>query len=104
MQADVQSGGRSVETSATPAEHASVHMLVPFAASSVPFARQRLKQWMTENGNSREHIEDARLILSELVANAIRHAQPLPDGNILVTWCAEGLELEVAVSDGGGPT
>ncbi len=89
---------------ATKVEHAPVRMRVPFAASSVPMARQQLKQWMTEHGSSVEHIEDARVIISELVANAVRHAQPLPDGSILVTWCAEGPELEVAVTDGGGPT
>ncbi len=94
----------SVATRATRAEYAPVRILVPFAASSVPVVRQRLKQWMTERGSSREHIEDARVIVSELVANAIRHARPLPDGNILITWCADDLELEVTVTDGGGPT
>ena len=85
-------------------DHAPVHVRVPFAASSVAVARLRLKQWMAENGSSRERIEDARVIVSELVTNAVRHARPLPDGNILITWRVEGLELEVAVTDGGAPT
>ncbi len=91
-------------TSSVRAGRAPVALRVPFAASSVAVARLRLKQWMTDNGCSREHIEDGRMIVSELVANAVRHARPLPDGNILVTWQVENLELEVAVTDGGGRT
>src|SRR5680860_1050857 len=55
-------------------------------------------------GRSAEHIGAARLIVAELVANAIRHAQPLPDGNLVVSWSAQGRELDVSVTDGGGPT
>jgi two-component sensor histidine kinase len=59
---------------------------------------------MVENDSSGDVIEDARVIISELVANAVRHARPLSDGQILVTWslCDSGVEL--AVTDGGGPT
>ncbi|HZJ04386.1 MAG TPA: ATP-binding protein [Nocardioidaceae bacterium] len=91
-------------TTVTPPDRAPVRMLVPFSASSVPVARRQLKDWMADHGSSAEHIEDARLIVSELVANAIRHAQPLPDGNLVVSWSAQGRELDVSVTDGGGPT
>lgn len=89
---------------ATQAEYVPVEMRVPFTASSVPVVRHRLKQWMASTGSSQDHVEDARVILSELVANAIRHAQPLSDGTIAVTWRADGDELVITVSDGGGPT
>lgn len=83
---------------------APVTIRLPFAASSVAVARQRLRDWMVENDSSGDVIEDARVIISELVANAVRHARPLSDGQILVTWslCDSGVEL--AVTDGGGPT
>ena len=71
-------------TRSVQAEHAPVTMRVPFAASSVATARQQLKRWMTDHGSSREHVEDARVVVSELVANSIRHAQPLADGTIVV--------------------
>ncbi|HET6625377.1 MAG TPA: ATP-binding protein [Nocardioidaceae bacterium] len=79
-------------------------MRVPFAASSVGLARQTLRRWMSEHGSSREHIEDARVVISELVANSVRHAQPLPDGNILITWTVERRGLRLSVSDGGSAT
>lgn len=77
---------------------------VPFAASSVATARQQLKQWMRANGCPREAIEDGRVIVSELVANSIRHAEPLPDGTIVITWCQDGDSLRLSITDGGSPS
>jgi anti-sigma regulatory factor (Ser/Thr protein kinase) len=74
---------------------------VPFAASSVASARQKLKTWMREQGCSRDLIEDGRLVISELVANSVRHAQPLSDGTILITWSRERKGIKISVTDGG---
>jgi serine/threonine-protein kinase RsbW len=79
-------------------------MRLPFAASSVSVARQQLKQWMSDNGGSGEGIEDARVVVSELVANAVRHARPLADGSIMVSWSVQPRGLELAVTDGGAGT
>lgn len=49
-------------------------------------------------------IGDAALVLSELLSNAIRHAQPLPGSTIRVTWALADGSVQVSVSDGGGPT
>lgn len=85
--------------------HAPITMRLPFSASSVSVARQNMKAWMAENGGSGESIEDARVIISELVANSVRHAQPLSDGSILVTWTTDDDgEVHVAVTDGGSGT
>jgi anti-sigma regulatory factor (Ser/Thr protein kinase) len=59
---------------------------------------------MLEVGGSPEAIEDARIIISELVANAVRHARPLADGSLLVTWTRESDGIQVSVTDGGGST
>jgi anti-sigma regulatory factor (Ser/Thr protein kinase) len=49
-------------------------------------------------------VSDAILVLSELVSNAIRHAHPLPGGQVRVSWSLQGGTLELAISDGGSPT
>jgi anti-sigma regulatory factor (Ser/Thr protein kinase) len=79
-------------------------MRLPFTPASVSVARQRLKSWMDENHSSVEAVEDARVIVSELVANAVRHARPLADGRILVCWSLEDRGLQLSVTDGGSPT
>ena len=49
-------------------------------------------------------VDEAELVLSELVSNAVRHAKPLSDGTIRVNWTLRGGVVEVEVTDGGGPT
>ena len=90
-----------VMTGSVRSEHATVTVRVPFAASSVAVARQQLRQWMREHGCSRDAIEDGRVVVSELVANSVRHAQPLPDGTILISWRLERDGLRLSVTDGG---
>ena len=49
-------------------------------------------------------IDESELVLSELVANSLRHASPLPDGTIRVHWKSKNDVVELEVSDGGGQT
>jgi anti-sigma regulatory factor (Ser/Thr protein kinase) len=49
-------------------------------------------------------VADAALVLSELMSNAIRYARPLSNAQVLVCWKLTGRSLEIAVTDGGGPT
>lgn len=94
----------SVGTSSLQAGRAPVTLRVPFAASSVAEARHRLKDWMADGGLPSEDVDDAWIVISELIANSIRHAQPLPEGDLEITWRLEPQGLELAVSDGGGTT
>ena len=82
-------------------EHAPVDLRVPFATTSVSVARRRLHDWMKERGTPAPAVEDARLLISELVGNSVRHAQPLPDGNLLISWTVDHRGLQVSVTDGG---
>jgi serine/threonine-protein kinase RsbW len=82
-------------------EHAPVTVRVPFAASSVAVARQQLRSWMRSEGYGRDSIEDGRTIISELVGNSVRHAQPLSDGTIMITWSADRDGIRLSVTDGG---
>jgi anti-sigma regulatory factor (Ser/Thr protein kinase) len=79
-------------------------MRVPFAASSVSVARQKLKSWLVEYGARREVVDDARVVISEMVGNSVRHAQPLADDVIVVSWRLTDRGLQISVTDGGSGT
>jgi anti-sigma regulatory factor (Ser/Thr protein kinase) len=81
----------------------SVWML-PYTASSVGIARRRLIGDLARAGVYEATACDAGLVLSELVSNALRHATPLPGSLVKVSWMLGDQFIEVAVSDGGGPT
>ncbi|MCW2758840.1 MAG: putative anti-sigma regulatory factor, serine/threonine protein kinase [Nocardioidaceae bacterium] len=81
-----------------------VALALPFVASSAAVARNQLKEWLVGLGQPLEVIEDSRLVLTELVGNAVRHAAPLADGTVRVTWARQDSGLDIAVTDGGGPT
>ncbi len=77
---------------------------LPFAAESAAVARQELLEWMRGLDTRDEQRDDARLVVSELVGNAVRHARPLADGTMQVTWVAGPTGLDIAVTDGGALT
>lgn len=81
-----------------------VSMRVPFAATSAAEVRHALEAWLGAHRVGDPVVEDARLILSELVGNAVRHASPLSEDTMLVRWRIEEERLLISVCDGGGPT
>lgn len=81
-----------------------VMLRLPFSSTSVSVGRRELRDWMVGNGAAEEAVEDARVVISELIANSVRHASPMPDGSILVTWSMGHGGVDVAVTDGGGGT
>lgn len=93
-----------MSTSSLRAGRAPVTLRVPFAASSVSVIRQKLKTWLVDSGVRREVVDDARVVISELVGNSVRHAQPLTDGDIIVSWTLNDRGLQISVTDGGSGT
>jgi anti-sigma regulatory factor (Ser/Thr protein kinase) len=83
---------------------ASTVVLLPHAPSSVGQARHRLGADLRAHGVAEPAIRDATLVLSELMSNAVRHGRPLPGTQMQVAWTLSDGTLELAVSDGGGPT
>jgi serine/threonine-protein kinase RsbW len=77
---------------------------LPFSPESAGVARQHLVEWMHDLGAGDETSEDARLVVSELVGNAVRHARPLADGTMHVAWKSRDYGIDIAVSDGGALT
>jgi serine/threonine-protein kinase RsbW len=70
----------------------------PASASAV---RQRLYYDLDEAGVDRETADDAALLASELVANAVRHARAMPNGHLQVGWQIDADEVFLQVTDGG---
>jgi anti-sigma regulatory factor (Ser/Thr protein kinase) len=79
-------------------------VLLPYAPASVAVARQRLTADLVKAGIVHAAVGDAALVVSELLSNAIRHAQPLPGASLQVAWAVDEDSVEVAVSDGGSAT
>jgi anti-sigma regulatory factor (Ser/Thr protein kinase) len=84
------------------AEPDSVSLRVPFTAPSAARVRKELRDWMVAQGLPRDVVEDARVVVSELVGNSVRHAQPLPSNEIVVRWSLDDQGVVLSVSDGGG--
>ena len=81
-----------------------VSLNFPFSAESAGRVRTALASWLDHRGLAPQVVEDARLVATELVGNAVRHASPLGNGTVLVRWDADGSMLDLSVCDGGGPT
>jgi anti-sigma B factor antagonist len=79
-------------------------LLLPFTASSVGVARRHLVSDLIEAGVCAAAVTDAALVISELLSNALRHADPLPESALRVGWDLDGDSVRVSVSDGGGST
>jgi anti-sigma regulatory factor (Ser/Thr protein kinase) len=75
---------------------------VPWAPSAVGQTRRVLVGDLEDRGVSAETVGEAEIVVSELIANALRHARPLADGMIRVHWKVKAGVVEVEVSDGGG--
>jgi anti-sigma regulatory factor (Ser/Thr protein kinase) len=81
-----------------------VSMSIPFAVESAGRVREALQSWLDHRGSAAAVVEDARLVATELVGNAVRHASPLGNGTVLVRWQEEDSALVLSVCDGGGPS
>lgn len=81
-----------------------VSMSMPFSAASAGRVREALESWLDYRGSAPQVVDDARLVATELVGNAVRHAAPLRNGTMLVRWQEDASALELSVCDGAGPT
>lgn len=77
---------------------------IPSAAPSVPIIRAELVEDLRALDVAEPVIDEAELVVCELVSNALRHARPLPDGSIRVRWRAKAGVVELEVTDGGSDT
>ncbi|MER7045226.1 ATP-binding protein [Streptomyces jumonjinensis] len=88
----------------------SSSMAVPHGPAGVGKARHRMRAELCRSGIPESVVDDAVLILSELLSNAYRHGRPLGhtevgEGDVRAAWRVDKAgELTVEVTDGGGPT
>lgn len=78
-------------------------MRLDFHGASVRAARDRLRRELDARCPA-ARLEDARLVVSELVANSLRYARPLADHTITVGWHVRPDALRLSVTDGGSST
>jgi serine/threonine-protein kinase RsbW len=78
-------------------------LAVRHAAASASRVRRRLDDDLARLGLPHELVEDAALLLSEMIGNAVRFADPLPGNGLLVSWDLVKGRLLLRVTDGGGP-
>ena len=75
---------------------------LPFDVESVTTARKLITDQLTNLNAPRRVLEDANLVVGELVMNGICHGQPHKDGTITVAWWFPGHDaLRFTVCDGG---
>lgn len=87
----------------------SVRLDLPFSPESARVARGALHEWFDAVEVRDETRDDARLLISELVGNSVRHARPLDDELLRVEWRVQAngaprSTLAIKVTDGGSPT
>jgi len=77
---------------------------LPFAPASARAARAHVSVALGSEHVDAQVIEDARVVVSELVGNALRHARPLPHGMLRVDLEIGSTDLRLGVADGGSAT
>ncbi|EFQ84619.1 ATPase/histidine kinase/DNA gyrase B/HSP90 domain protein [Aeromicrobium marinum DSM 15272] len=74
---------------------------LPFDPSTPSIARTKLAGFLTINRASSSVIDDALIVISEMIANAVSHGVPAQDGTIEISWSISGHLLELSVYDAG---
>jgi serine/threonine-protein kinase RsbW len=74
---------------------------LPFALSTAGIARTKLAGFLTVQRVDPAVMDDALIVLGEMLANALCHGVPTSDDTIEITWAINGDLLELSVYDAG---
>lgn len=77
---------------------------LPFESSTPNIARTKLAAFLTLNRTDLCVIDNALIVLSEMIANAVSHGTPDSDGTMEISWKIDGELLELSVRDAGRGT
>ena len=81
-----------------------VDVVLPHAVTAVPDARRALARYLKRHRVAKNARDDAQLVLSEVLSNAIRYAPPLAAGAVRVSWWVDKTGIHLEVTDGRGET
>jgi anti-sigma regulatory factor (Ser/Thr protein kinase) len=84
---------RRVATASRVAVHVPLDLVLPCSVQAPGLARQALRTWLAAIALSDELVEDASLVVSEIVTNAVVHACSAP--RLFVTVADGRLRVEV---------
>jgi anti-sigma regulatory factor (Ser/Thr protein kinase) len=76
-------------------------LLVPHDPASAAAVRRALVAELHARGVPDDVVDDAVLVMSELVGNAVRHGDPLPGGDVRASWWVAAGAVHLEVCDGG---
>ena len=93
-----------MSSATVPADVSVVDVVLPHEVSAVADARRRLGAYLKRYRVTDTASDDAQLVLSELLSNAIRYAPPLPAGEVRAAWWIDKAGIHVEVTDGRGET
>ena len=77
---------------------------VPFNPAAVPTARTSVTIALRRHAVPQSVIDDARIVVSELLGNALRHARPIPETGLVLSLELQRDSVRLSVSDGGSAT
>jgi anti-sigma regulatory factor (Ser/Thr protein kinase) len=78
-----------------------LELSLPATPVSVREARERIGEFLSSAGAASRVVEDAKLCVSEAVANVVRHAYGLRQGDFTIAVERQGAEVTVVVRDRG---
>lgn len=76
----------------------------PWRSTSVVRTRAAVVADLEARGVNNQVVDESAIVVSELVANSLRHGSPLHDNTVRVHWTEKGGVVEIEVTDGGGAT
>ncbi|HTW16518.1 MAG TPA: ATP-binding protein [Nocardioides sp.] len=88
-------------STAEPPLDARTILVLPPATRVTGIARRVMSRQLFEHGARPDLIEDAELVLSELVTNALQHGGSDSPEDLEVSWALTGGRLRLSVLDGG---
>lgn len=74
---------------------------LPFESSTPGIARTKLAAFLTLNRTPLPVIDNALIVLSEMIANAVSHGAPDADGTMEISWSILDGHLLLSVRDAG---